>query len=96
MNRVILQVPVTRDLRDAAENTALDFGFSSLQEALRVFMTKMANKQVTLSFEDKTEYLTDVQEKVLAKKYNKFLADKKNGKTFVAHSTEGMFSQLTS
>jgi hypothetical protein len=96
MNRVILQVPVTKDLRDAAENTALDFGFSSLQEALRVFMTKMANKQITLSFENKTEYLTETQEKVLIKKYNNFLAEKGKGKTFVAHSAEEMFSQLTS
>lgn len=96
MDRVILQVPVTRNLRDAAESTAYDFGFSSLQEAIRIFMAKMASKQITFTFGEASEYLTARQEKILSKKYQKFLLDKKVKKTYIARSAEEMLSQLMS
>lgn len=42
MNRTILQVPLDRTLRKEAEKQALSQGFSSLQEAVRIFLKKLA------------------------------------------------------
>lgn len=50
MNRTVLQIPVSKNLRIKAEEAALDYGFSSLQEVLRVFMNRLANKSVEVSF----------------------------------------------
>ena len=52
MQRAIVQVPVGADLRRKAEIEALKQGFSSLQEALRVFMTKLAAKRINILFEE--------------------------------------------
>lgn len=52
MDKVILQVPVAKTLRRKAEKTALDYGFSSLQEAIRVFMAKLAKKTIEVSFQE--------------------------------------------
>lgn len=51
MNRTVLQIPVSKNLRIKAEEAALDYGFSSLQEVLRVFMNRLANKSVEVSFQ---------------------------------------------
>lgn len=48
MNKTILQVPLTRELKNNAEKIALQQGFSSLQEAVRVFLTKLAQKKVEI------------------------------------------------
>ena len=42
MNRTVVQIPVTTDLRDQAYQMAISQGFSSLQEALRLVMHKFA------------------------------------------------------
>ena len=52
MNKTVLQVPIDANLRRVAEKTALDEGFSSLQEAIRVFLKKFADRRITVSFED--------------------------------------------
>ena len=52
MNRVVLQIPVSKTLRTKAEDTALDFGFSSLQEAVRVFLAKLAKRTIEVSFQE--------------------------------------------
>ncbi|PIY66068.1 hypothetical protein COY91_01180 [Candidatus Shapirobacteria bacterium CG_4_10_14_0_8_um_filter_39_15] len=51
MNRTVLQIPVSKNLRIKAEEAALAYGFSSLQEVLRVFMNRLANKSVEVSFQ---------------------------------------------
>lgn len=51
MNRTVLQIPVSKDLRLKAEEAALAYGFSSLQEVIRVFMNRLANKSVEVSFQ---------------------------------------------
>jgi len=53
MNRTVLQIPINPTLRIAAEKTALDEGFSSLQEAVRVFLTQLARKTISISFSKK-------------------------------------------
>jgi hypothetical protein len=52
MSRAVLQIPVSKTLRTKAEKAALDYGFSSLQEIMRVFMTKLAKKAIDVSFQE--------------------------------------------
>lgn len=44
MKRHILQIPIDPDLRKKAEKEATDFGFSSLQEMIRVMLAQMIKK----------------------------------------------------
>ena len=52
MSRTVLQIPVTKSLRGQAEAVALDYGFSSLQEVIRVFMKKLAKGAIDISFQE--------------------------------------------
>ena len=51
-----IQVPLNIDLRLKAEKTALSYGFSSLQEVIRVFLTGFANNPVRKSVFNFPEY----------------------------------------
>ena len=42
MNRVTLQVPISKDIKIAAQEKAEAMGFSSLQEAVRLFLNKLS------------------------------------------------------
>jgi len=42
MSRTVVQIPVTTDLRDQAYKMAISQGFSSLQEAMRLVMHRIA------------------------------------------------------
>ena len=50
--RKILQVPVSNDLRVEALAASREMGFSSLQEAVRVLLSKLANRQLTIQVEE--------------------------------------------
>ena len=50
MKRNILQIPIDSDLRKKAEREAEDFGFSSLQEMIRVMLTQITKRQKGLEF----------------------------------------------
>jgi len=77
MNKTVLQVPIDVDLRKNAEKVALNGGFSSLQEVVRVFLNKFSSNEVGVGFFDNTALLSDKSElkyEVLVKDIN----DKKN------------------
>jgi len=96
MSKVIVQVPADRKLRDKAVRAAYEYGFSSLQEMLRLFMNKIAKKELKVTIEDNVEYLTLHESAILERKYKEFLKEEKKGKTFEARSAEEMIRQLTS
>jgi len=52
MSKTILQVPLTQQAKKKAEKAALAQGFSSLQEAVRVFLNKLAQGRMEVTFED--------------------------------------------
>lgn len=52
MDKTVLQIPVSKNLRIKAENAALASGFSSLQEVIRVFMKKLATRSIEVSFQE--------------------------------------------
>lgn len=61
MQKTILQVPITRDIKDNAEVAAHEQGFSSLQEIVRVFLAKLAAKKIEVTLD--SAFLSDENEK---------------------------------
>jgi len=51
MDSTILQVPISKALRDEASIAASNMGFSSLQEAVRVFLSQLPTQTVKITFE---------------------------------------------
>ncbi len=49
MNKTVLQIPISQDLRANAEKEALSQGFSSLQELIRVFLSKVASHKIEIT-----------------------------------------------
>jgi len=48
----VLQIPITRSLKSQAEAVAEDYGFSSLQEAVRVFLAQLTARRVGIGFSE--------------------------------------------
>lgn len=79
MQRIVLQVPMDKDLKDRAEMVSQDFGFSSLQETIRILLTKLSKKELILRVTDRAEDVTYLS-KAAEKKYQKATADIKAGR----------------
>ncbi len=77
MNKTILQVPVNAVLRNEAERQALSQGFSSLQEAVRIFLKKLARGAIEVVF--KEEEVVQLSAKN-SRRYDKMIKDIKSGK----------------
>lgn len=91
MQRTVLQIPLTKELKNRAAAAALDYGFSSLQEILRVFMRKLALRKIDLTFEEEVVYLSPQAEM----RYAKMTEDFKKGKNvYTAKNTEQLMKQL--
>ncbi len=77
MSRTILQVPITKDLQVSAKKAAVKQGFSSLQDAIRVFLKQLALGQVAVRLEaTDEERLSPAAER----RYAKIMNDIKSGK----------------
>ena len=89
MQKTILQVPLTQDLKFNAEKVAHEQGFSSLQEIVRVFLTKLAANKMEVSLE--SVFLSESNEK----RYTKMTKDFETGSnTNTAHNVDDLVSQL--
>ncbi len=96
MDRIILQVPMSKTLKEQAEKVARDEGFSSLQEIVRMILSKFAKKEIKVGiYEEKAEY---VQLSPAAKKrYSRMRQDFKLGhNVFPAKSVKELLQQLES
>lgn len=62
MNKTVLQIPISQDLKISAEQEALSQGFSSLQELVRVFLSKIAARKIEVTLQESTT-LSEVNEK---------------------------------
>lgn len=53
-NRVILQVPMPKSLKQKAEAVSTGYGFSSLQEMIRVLLTMFSKRKfkITITKDD--------------------------------------------
>jgi len=76
MENTILQVPLSKNLRDEALSASVDYGFSSLQELIRVFLNKIAKKEISFTISDRSEVLSSNA----VKRYNKLISDVEKGK----------------
>jgi antitoxin component of RelBE/YafQ-DinJ toxin-antitoxin module len=50
MDTTTLQVPLTKTLKSSATQVAREYGFSSLQEIVRVMLSKLAKKEFVITF----------------------------------------------
>lgn len=86
-----LQVPITQELKTTAIRTAKREGFSSLQEVVRVMLTKYSKGELQLNFVDKTIALSPTAEK----RYQKMDHDFEDGlNSHSAGSVEDLKRQL--
>lgn len=78
MQRVVVQVPMDKDLKEKAEIASSDMGFSSLQEVVRVLLTKVSKRELNLRVEEVEEvtYLSPAAEK----RFKKAVEDIKTGR----------------
>lgn len=77
MSKTVLQIPMDTSLRKDAEKQALEQGFSSLQEAVRLFLKKLARGALGISFEE--EEVVQLSPKA-EKRYLKMKEDIESGK----------------
>ena len=94
MDRVILQVPMSKTLRKQAETVAYDFGFSSLQEIIRVILTKLAKRELSLKI---TEAEVIKLSPAAKRRYEKMTQDFKAGRNiYRAKNVEDLMRYLNS
>ena len=93
MSRTVVQIPVTTDLRDQAYQMAISQGFSSLQEAMRLVMHRIARG--SLRFDVYSEPAPLKLSDKAVKRYDKMDQDLKAGKNFkTANGTNDLLKKL--
>ena len=93
MNTTTLQIPMSKKLRLQAATAAANQGFSSLQEAVRVFLTKLAADEVSIDITPAVRLSAKND-----KRYAKMVDDIESGrvKPLKADSIEDLMQQLNS
>jgi len=90
MSKTILQVPLSQQMRNDAEKAASAQGFSSLQEAIRIFLNKLAQGTMQVTFEE-TIHLSQQA----TNRYNKILTDiEKEENVYEAKDVNDLMKQL--
>ena len=77
MNNTVLQIPMTTELREQSEKAAFEAGFSSLQEAVRIFLKKFSHRELVVSFDMPKIKLSAKSEK----RYLEMIKDYKKNKS---------------
>lgn len=90
MSKTILQVPVSKDLKDRAEKAASKQGFSSLQESIRIFLAKLASNKLEITIQE-TVRLSENSERRYLKQTLDF---EKNKNISSAKSVEELVDRL--
>lgn len=90
MQKITLQIPMDSKLKVDAEKAALDQGFSSLQELVRVILYKVAQKKIEVNFEE-----TIILSEKADKRYTRAMKDFKEGKNvYTAKNVDDFLRQL--
>lgn len=93
MSRTVVQIPLTTDLRDQAYAMAISQGFSSLQEVVRVFLSKFAKGNANIGIY--TEPVPIQLSAKAIKRYDQMDKDLAEGKNFeTASSVAELMQQL--
>ena len=98
MNTTTLQVPVSSVLRDQAQKQARAMGFSSLQEAVRLFLSQLAEQSIKVRFVSQlpVENLSKEQEAHLTATSRKVQNDLTKGSYKKVSTIEDMMDYLQS
>lgn len=90
MQKVTLQIPMNERLKVEAEKAALAQGFSSLQELVRVLLSKVAQRKIEVQFEEVV-----ILSKKNEKRYLKMTEDFKNNRNvYTSKNVEEFLSKL--
>lgn len=93
MNRTVLQIPIAPSLRQQAEAASLDLGFSSLQDAVRLLLHKLARRELTVTVGEEVVQLSKRAEA----RYTKMDEDFRKGKNvYAAKDIDDLMRQLRS
>jgi len=91
MNTTTLQVPISKDLKLTAGMVAQEYGFSSLQEFVRLLLNKLAKRELVVRIEEKPLLLSKKAED----RYQKMTSDFKAGKNiYKARNVNDLMAQL--
>ena len=82
MATTTLQIPIAKRVRDNATKVAHQQGFSSLQEVVRVFLSKFADRCIDISFTPPIVQLSEENAKRYDRMVEDVLAGKVKTKTF--------------
>ena len=94
MDRVILQIPLSKTLKEQAESVSTDYGFSSLQEIIRVILAKLAKKELRVSFTESGVVKLSPQGE---KRYKQMDEDFRTGKNvYTSKNVKDLMKQLSS
>ncbi len=77
MDTKILQVPMSKSLKQSAQEVAHDYGFSSLQDILRVILTKLSRRELVVSIEETAIHLSKKNDQRYVKMSRDFSKRKK-------------------
>ena len=94
MQRVVVQVPMSKELKEHAELVSSDLGFSSIQEAIRVLLTKLSKREFSLKVEE-VEEVADLSP-AAEKKFKKAIEDIKAGRNIYKPKDKKEFFTLLS
>lgn len=92
MQRVIVQVPMTQELKERAEIISSDLGFSSIQEIIRVLLTKLSKREFNIKVEE-VEEVTDLSPDA-EKKFKIAVEDIKAGRNIYKPKNKKEFFEL--
>lgn len=88
-----MQIPVDPQVRKKAEREAENLGFSSLQDAVRLYLKKLADKRIRVELEERKPAV-QLSPKAI-KRYNKILDDIEKGKNlYHAKDIDELMRQL--
>ena len=94
MNRVIVQVPMTAELKNQAEIASRHHGFSSLQEAIRLLLHKLPKNEISLRVIQDEDVVLSQKAK---KRYDRLIAEIEAGKNIVkTNGTDDFLAKLRS
>ncbi len=82
MNNTVLQIPMTMELRQKSEKVAAEAGFSSLQEAVRIFLKKFSARELMVSFDMPKIKLSEKNEKRYLKMVDDYNKNKSEYRSF--------------
>lgn len=91
MDTTILQIPLKKSLKSSALEVAEEYGFSSLQDIIRLILTKLARRELVVSIEEPLMRLSRRNEKRYLKMSEDF---RKNRNVYHAEDVDDLIRQL--